>query len=219
LDALLADHRIGNPEAAARLTRATRYIAYNFFRALPETRRRHAEDVLGTLFTALGTVVQRLRGNQITSVELEGHIAGYLEHSATHYAAECSTKIKPKASTNCERLKRGLEPHRGLSRVPDRERQFTDSEGTVHMSPSKLEDPPRCDTVTPSGQEYHSPYNDGDEPDLLNDLHDVANNPAEETFVELLGQGHPLCDVADLMGISRRQADKIRHRLIARLSR
>jgi hypothetical protein len=89
------------------------------------------------------------------------------------------------------------------------------------MSPSKIDHPPRCDTVTPSGREYHSSYNDYDdrEPDLLSDLHYVANNPAEETFVELLGQGHPLCDVADLMGISRRQADKIRQRLIARLSR
>jgi hypothetical protein len=227
LTTLLAEYRAGDAATAAaaakRLSHVLRYVAYRFFHEIRWSHRRAAEEVLGTLFSELGTVIKRLHSNQVTAAELEGHVCGYLEHSTTHYMVECSQRIPAKASTNSERKKRGLEPWQGLSRVSDSangQSNYGDDEGDEHVSHSKLEDPPPCDVVTPSGDAYRSPYfHDEREPDLLSDLQAVTNNESEEEFVWLLGQGHTLGEVADLLGISRRQADKIKKRLIARLSR
>ena len=161
--------------------------------------------MLGILFAEFGQLIERLRYNQVAPGKVEGYIRGDLQHAVTHYMSECSQRIAPNHSTNSERRKRGREPYQGLFRVASGSRWQDDSDnGDETVTTSKLEDP--------------LPYDDA-ESDLYGDLWAVTLNSVEEEFVGLLCGGHGLKEVAEILGVSLRQARKIKDRLKARLLR
>jgi hypothetical protein len=216
IDGLLADLRSGDEATSAaaekHLLHAMRYVAYRGFSRIEQWFR--AERVVGTMFIDMGTAIERLRRNEISAVQLEGHLCGYLEHSAAHYRAECSRGIPPPASTNSERNKRGVAPHVGLTRTTLRGQQDEDGDKVIR----KLGDEIPVDVVSPDGG-VHQPCGYAERYRLADELWEVTDNAIEVEFVTLLTSGNSLKQVSQIMGVTLGRAKQIRNRLTRRVRR
>jgi len=205
LEPLLAEFRAtGQPAVAAQIQKGLRHIGYAILDSVRTRPGIAWEDLIGTLFLDLATFVERLKCNVFTAEEIPGKLAIDLKHSATHYMAESSRNILPKRSTNSMRKKRMVAPHPGIKRNT-LEPIKTETGETMNQTIDEVDARPL--------NQHNDIWNDT----LDGDLSMVTQNAVEEDFVELLSGGHPLKEVYESLGLSRRQGERILDRLRRRL--
>jgi hypothetical protein len=210
LKPLLVEYR-ATGDGATAIQNGLRYLAYDALSKFNPNARVAWEDLLGPLFLDLSTFVERLWKNDFTAAEIPSKLAKELKFSVTHYMRECSGNILPKKSTNSMRKKRNAEPYSALQR---------DALGPITKktdSGDAMTQQRTLDNIdAKNGREQPLNHNERTHR-IKDDLWAAAENESEEDFVDFLRKGHSLKEVYDLMGLSRRQGEKILNRLRRRL--